>query len=173
MFQRVEQCREHAAAARADGVAERHGAAVDVHLALVESEFMRHGDRLHGEGLIQFDQVHVASDQPIFVSSLRTASTGVISTSFGARPLVAWPTMRASGVDAQRAGRPGGHHHERGCAVVHWRRVAGRDRAILLERRLQRAQRLRGRVGANRLVAVEQLHAAVASAAIAPEGSRR
>ena len=36
--------------------------------------------------------------QPTFFATLRTASTGVISTIFGARPLVAWPTMRAIGV---------------------------------------------------------------------------
>src|SRR5260221_422889 len=35
--------------------------------------------------------------QPAFSATRRTASTGVISTNFGARPLVAWPTMRARG----------------------------------------------------------------------------
>ena len=38
-----------------------------------------------------------ASFQPTFAATRRTASTGVIITSFGARPLVAWPTMRTSG----------------------------------------------------------------------------
>src|SRR6266850_2158246 len=39
-----------------------------------------------------------SSVHPIFLSSRRTASTGVISTYFGASPLVAWPTIRAIGV---------------------------------------------------------------------------
>ena len=65
---------------------------------------------------------------------------GVISTSFGARPLVAWPTMRAIGVERRaRAARVGAHHDERRRAVVHAGRVAGRDGAVLLERRLERA----------------------------------
>ena len=80
--------------------------------------------------------------QPAFFATLRDASTGVISSIFGSRPLVAWATMRASGVRPSACGARGRHHDQRGGAVVHRRRVAGGDAAVLLEGRLQRAQRL-------------------------------
>ena len=63
--------------------------------------------------------------------------------------------MRASGVSAERARAIRGHHHERRGAVVHAGRVAGGDRAVLLERRLQPAERLGRRVCANRFVAID------------------
>src|SRR5215813_7487214 len=57
--QRVEERRENPAAARADRVSERDGAAVDVDLRWVEAEFANHGDRLHRERLVQFEEVDV------------------------------------------------------------------------------------------------------------------
>ena len=43
--------------------------------------------------------------QPAFFATLRDASTGVISSSFGSRPLVAWATMRAIGVSPSAEAR--------------------------------------------------------------------
>ena len=68
-----------------------------------------------------------SSVQPAFFATLRTASTGVISTIFGARPLVAWPTMRAIGVMPSAARLVGAHHDQRRGAVVHAGRIAGGD----------------------------------------------
>ena len=58
-LQRVEQRRQHAAAARADRVAERDSAAVDVHLRRIDAELVEHGDRLHGERLVQLEEIDV------------------------------------------------------------------------------------------------------------------
>ena len=44
-------------------------------------------------------------DQPTLASSLRTASTGVISSHFGASPLTACPTTRAIGVRPRASAR--------------------------------------------------------------------
>ena len=96
-----------------------------------------------------------AIDQPAFFSTLRVASTGVISSIFGARPLVACATMRASGVRPSAVARSALITTSAAAPSLTRRRVAGGDRAVLLERRLQRAQRLGGRVGADRLVAIE------------------
>src|SRR4030088_238444 len=54
-FQRVEQRRQHAAAARADRVAEPSGAAVDVALGRIDPELVEHGDRLHRISLVQVE----------------------------------------------------------------------------------------------------------------------
>src|SRR6476661_6940680 len=53
VLESVEQRREHASAAGTDGVTERHGATVDVHPCLVESELLDNGDSLHRERLVQ------------------------------------------------------------------------------------------------------------------------
>src|SRR5215212_4578599 len=89
-----------------------------------------------------------ASAHPIFSANRRIASTGVISTYFGARPLVAWPTMRAMGVTPR-------HDDKGGRAVVDGRSIARGDSSVLLERGLQRCQRVQTRVGSDGLVAIE------------------
>ena len=67
-------------------------------------ELAEDGDGLHRERFVQLEEIDVV-ERPagLLQRRCRTASTGVISTNFGARPLVAWPTMRASGVEAERA----------------------------------------------------------------------
>ena len=56
---------------------------------------------------------------------------------------------------AERARLRLGHHDQRGGAVVDARRVSGRDRPVLLERGLQRGERLDRRVLADGLVAID------------------
>ena len=78
--------------------------------------------------------------QPVFSQSFRTASH---RRHHHQRRLEArrppGPTMRASGFRPSACARLGRGHDERRRAVVHARRVAGRHRAALLERRLQLA----------------------------------
>ncbi len=57
--QRVHERRQDARAARADRMAERHGPAVDVHLRRVEAELARDRQRLHGERLVQLEEIDV------------------------------------------------------------------------------------------------------------------
>src|SRR5687768_7372386 len=55
----VQQRDEDAAARRADGVADRNRAAVDVDLAQVPAHLVVHGAGLGGEGLVDLEQVQV------------------------------------------------------------------------------------------------------------------
>src|SRR6185503_3790068 len=57
--------------------------------------------------------------------------------------------------ETERLRALGRHDDERGRAVVDAGRVAGGYRPILLERRLERGERVDGRVGANRFVAID------------------
>ena len=88
--QRIEQRRQNARAARANRMAERDGAALNVDPRGVEAELACHRDGLHGERFVQLDEIDVV-DRPADLrqSSFLTASTGVIITSFGSRPDVA------------------------------------------------------------------------------------
>ena len=91
LLQRVEQRRQHARAARADGVPERDGAAVDVHLALVDARARAATATACTENAsFSSNEIDVRRDpsRPS-AATRRTASTGVISTNFGGRPLVA------------------------------------------------------------------------------------
>ena len=105
--------------------------------------------------------------------SARTASTGVISTNFGARPLVACPTMRASGSRPSDCARSARHHDERGGAVVDAGRIAGGDRAVLLEGGLQGAERRDRGVRADRFVAIDDERRRRSAAGPTSAGSRR
>ena len=61
--------------------------------------------------------------------------------SFGATPLVAYATMRASGFAPRRSAARIGADDHGGAAVAERRGVAGRHGAALAERRLQLRQR--------------------------------
>src|SRR5581483_1335140 len=58
-LQRVEERRQHAPAARADRVPERHGAAVDVDLRGIDLQLVQDGNRLHGKRFVQLEEVDV------------------------------------------------------------------------------------------------------------------
>src|SRR5882724_10969691 len=55
----MEQRHQHPRARGADGMAQRNGAAIDVHLAGVPAEFLVHRAGLRRKGLIGLDQVEV------------------------------------------------------------------------------------------------------------------
>ena len=87
LLERVEERGQDARAARADRVAERDGAAVDVDLRRIDAELFQHRDRLHRKRFVDLEQIHVRrASQPAFSATRRTASTGVISTNFGGEP---------------------------------------------------------------------------------------
>jgi hypothetical protein len=56
----VQQRDEDAGAGRADRVAERDGAAIDVDAGWVEPKFGDDGEALRGEGLVDLPQVDIA-----------------------------------------------------------------------------------------------------------------
>ena len=80
-----------------------------------------------------------ATSQP-FSTPCASLRRGSSAASWAAMPLVACATMRAIGCEAELLRAFGGHHDERGGAIVHRRGVAGGHGAVLLERRLQGAQ---------------------------------
>ena len=135
----------------------------------------QHGDRLHGERFVQLEQIDVRRDpsRPSRRRGARLRPASSARTS-ARRPLVAWPTMRASGArpsdfaPRRRPSRPAPT-----APSLTPRRVAGGDRAVLLERRLQRGERLDGRVGADRLVAIDDDRRRPSSAGSRSAGSRR
>src|SRR6266853_6558864 len=63
-LQFIEQRDEDARAARADGMAERDGAAVYVHFFGIEFELPRHGDGGDGKSFIELDEVDVLIPVP-------------------------------------------------------------------------------------------------------------
>ena len=94
---RIEQRHQHARAAGADGMAEGDGAAMHIHRRRIEAQFAIHGQCLHAEGLVQFEEVHLVKRPAGFRGTLRTASMGARLNHSGSRPLVAWARMTAIG----------------------------------------------------------------------------
>ena len=127
-------------AAGPDGVRARRPA---VHVQTREDRCkLRSTRRLHenAHGSRTVDVGHVQQSLP----DLRTDSTGVISTIFGASPLVAERRSAPSG-QAKRASLVGAHHHH--SAAPSLRQAVPAVRAVLLEA-LNR-EGLRGRIVAN------------------------
>ena len=69
---------------RADRVAERDRAAVDVDLVPVEAELAAVGQHLRGERLVDLDQVEGLGRELVRVEQLRTPSTGARNSHSGA-----------------------------------------------------------------------------------------
>ena len=80
----VEERRQDARARRADRVAERDRAAVDVDLVPVEAELVAIGQDLRGERLVDLDQIEVVdADPPTFSIRRRTPWIGASNSHFG------------------------------------------------------------------------------------------
>ena len=155
-LQRVEQRRQHARAAGADRVAERDGAAVDVHLRRIDAELAQDGHGLHRERFVQLEEIDVLQvpadllrdllRPPRPASSARTSARGRWSPGRRCAPAASRSSACAIAADittsAAAPSLTGGA-------------LPAVTRAVLLERRLQRRSDSGGRVGADRLVAVE------------------
>ena len=172
LLERVEQRRQDARAARADRMAERHGAAVDVDARRVEAELCSTATACTENASFsskdpprraasRLSQRRAARRRP--ASSARTSAPGRSS------PV---PTMRASGVEAERPRALRRHHDQRRRAVVDAGRVAGRHRAVRLERGLQRAERSTVVSAPDRLVAIDDDRRRPFAAESRPAGSR-
>jgi hypothetical protein len=73
-------------------------AAVDVDLALVHLQCADDGQRLRGEGFIQFYQINIVQGQPASFNALGMATIGPIPINSGGTPPAANETNRANGV---------------------------------------------------------------------------
>jgi hypothetical protein len=54
IFERLEQCREYARAARPDGMTQRNRASSDIHFVRIQAKFAIDGDRRDGERFVDF-----------------------------------------------------------------------------------------------------------------------
>ena len=131
-------------------------AAVDVHLGRIKSQLARDGDRLRGKGLVQLEEIDVAGLQPCALEHLahrrHRADAHHLRIDAG-RHVRQDPRQR---LRSQRLCFLGRRDDEGSGAVVDAGGVAGGHRAVLLERRLQRAEFLRGRSCSRELVRVDQ-----------------
>jgi hypothetical protein len=128
----VQQGGENARAGAAEGVAEGDGAAVDVHLLLLELEAADDGEGLGGEGLVQLHEVEVVHAEAEARQQL--LRRGHRADAHGARVHArrrAAEDGRAHGQTLLlRVGARG--DHERSGAVVEGGAIARRDRAAVL-----------------------------------------
>ena len=144
---------DEARAAHPERMAERDRAAVDVHLLGVEAELADHGEALRRERLVQLDEVDLVERDAAALEQLAhgrdRADAHHARVDAGDRAA----DERAERLDAELARLLLRRDHERRRAVVDPGCVAGRDRAALAERGLERGELLGGRVGPRVLVA--------------------
>ncbi len=146
---------QYAAARRADGMSQRNRAAVDVDLLGIPAKFLADRQRLGGKGLVGFDQVQLVQRPARFVQTAaggryrRDAHDCRVDTSIGVG------LDRRQHRQTEGLGLVCAHQQYRRGAVVEAGGIAGGNRAILLERRLEFGQRLGGRAGSRLLVGVE------------------
>ena len=97
----VEDGADEDGAGRADRVAERHGAAVDVDLVAVEVEVAHELLGHDGEGLVDLEEVDVVERHARPRSrTLRADGTGALSISVGSSPMLPLATTRARRLQA-------------------------------------------------------------------------
>ena len=89
---------------------------------------------------------------PARSSTLRMAPIGATPMYSGSMAAVAAVTIRARGRSPSSVGLVGRHHEHGGGAVVQRTGVAGRDLAVLLERRVELGELLEGRARARAVV---------------------
>ena len=112
--------------------------------------------RLRGERLVELDHLDVVpADARARERAVRPPRPGAMPKTSGSTPCAPRPAIRASGSRPSAAPAASSPMQQRAGAVVERRRVAGRDRAVLRERRLELRQLLERRVGAHVLVALE------------------
>ena len=152
-LQLVEGGRDQAGAGRADGVSQRDGAAVDVHLVHVGVVNLRPAQHDRGEGLVDLDQVDVAQRH----SRLRQHALGgldrAVEVVVRLRADQCLGTQPGARLEAQRLGLGLVHEQDRGSTVGDLRRGA-RGVQAALDDRFERGERLGGGV-AQALVAVD------------------
>src|SRR5260221_591877 len=155
----VERLHRQDRAGGADRMAERDRAAVRVDLRRVEAEVLGHRHRLHGERLVRLDDVHVGRLEPgLFEHPLhRRYGPQAHELRLKARVRIGDEPRQRLGAGVLRRLRL--HQHDRRRGIIEARRVAGRDRAVLLEHGLELRHVRHARFLAHMLVGGELLHA--------------
>ena len=119
--------------AGSDGVAQGAGTAVDVDLVVRHVQLGHQGPWAPRQRLRSLPHRSTSATlQPALARAFSVAPRG------GGKPLgflcvVAWLTMRASGVQPSLGGGTGFHHHQGGCAVVDAGAAGGGDGAVFLK----------------------------------------
>ncbi len=122
-------------------MAERNGAAVDIDFGRVEARLPDHRERLSCERFVEFDQIHILQLQSSQAQHFRDGFDRAQSHDLG--PDAGRRVCDEAGQRLQShcAGLLFRHYNDRRGAIAHWRRVAGRDRTVRLESRLQFGKR--------------------------------
>src|SRR5947207_3722961 len=148
----VQQRRDQPRAGRPERMAQGDRAAVHVDLVHVRLELATPGRDHRGEGLVDLDQIDVVDLHAVALEDLpgRRDRDGEHEYRVDA---AGWPVgdPRAR-LEAERIGLLAAHQQNRGGAVRDLRGVAGRDLAVLLERRLELRELVEAGLGADALV---------------------
>src|SRR5579884_2926758 len=155
-FQVVDEVGDEAAAAGAERVAQRDGAAVGIELTLVNAELADDGDALRGEGLVQLDHVNVRKLQAGAGQRLADGGDGADAHHLRADARDGRGEHARLGLDAPLLRLLRRDDDRGGGAVVERAAVAGGDGASLDERRLQLGERLHRGVAARALIDGEE-----------------
>src|SRR5699024_2870783 len=89
---------QNPAAGRADGMAQRNGAAVHVNLGRVPIQELAHRRDWAAKASLASIRSISSSVMPAFASALRVEKTGPMPITFGSQPAEAVATMRAMGL---------------------------------------------------------------------------
>src|SRR5450756_2147501 len=129
--------RRQSPAAGADGVAEGAGAAVNIDLVDVEAEGLDRDHRHHGEGLVDLEEVDIADGQPRLRAGLLDGADRCIREVVGMEALGGRRDEPGLGGQAELLEPRFVSEKRHGGPVADGGGVAGRDRAVFLERRTQ------------------------------------
>src|SRR5215212_7155959 len=139
----------------AEGVAQGDGAAVDVDAFGVEAQRLDDGERLCGEGFVQFDDINVFELEAGDLQDLRDGVDGADAHLLGRAAGRGVGDEARQRLQVQLPRALVRHDDGRGRAVRHLRRVARRNRTLRVEGGPQLRQAIFGSVAAHALVSVE------------------
>ena len=151
----VQQRHQHAAARRADRVADRDGAAVDVDLAGVPAHLLVDRAGLRRERLVDLHQVEVLRLPAGLLQAQLRGRHRAHAHDRRVEPGARIGADHRERLQAERRRALRRHHQHRGGAVVQARGIAGGHRAGLVERRAQAGQRLGAGLAVDELVGGE------------------
>src|SRR3989454_7049343 len=142
-------------AGAAQGMAEGHGAAIDVDALRVESRDFDDGKSLRREGFIQFNHVNLLELQSRELKSFGNGEGRANAEFFGKDAGGGEGHEASQRPGAQGAGAFGAHDDGGGGAVAHLRRVARGDLSLRVEGGLELGEGFERCVGAGALVGFE------------------
>ena len=143
-------------------MAERHRPAVHVHARPIPPECFAVGERLDRERFVRFDQIVIGNLGIGACQQILYRNNGSKKQILGLSTTARIPRDSRQRFHPMSLCERQRRHHERACPIIESRSVAWRHRAILLERRFQRGERLERRVFARTFIFIDDPHAVLA-----------